>query len=55
MAEGQGNPAAERFGGPGASHEDRKHPGKNRQPAGRKKGGGEETGPAPGAPTSGPH
>lgn len=53
MAKGQDNPATERFGGPGASHEDRKHPGKNKQPAGKKKGGGEEMGPAPGSPTSG--
>ncbi len=52
MAKGQDNPATERFGGPGASHEDRKHPGKNKQPSGRK-GGGDTSGPAPGEPTSG--
>lgn len=54
MAQGQDNPATERFGGPGASHEDRKHPGKNKQPAGKRKGGGEDVGPAPGEPTNGP-
>ena len=30
------NPDTERFGGPGSSHQDREHPGKNHQPTGRK-------------------
>lgn len=30
------NPAAGRFGGPGSSHQDREHPGKNRQETGTK-------------------
>jgi hypothetical protein len=51
MAEGSNNESAERFGGPGSSHQDRDHPGKNKQPTGHK--GGEEKGPpAPGAPTN---
>ena len=29
-----------RFGGPGSSHQDREHPGKNHQETGHKKGGG---------------
>jgi hypothetical protein len=41
----------ERFGGPGSSHQDRSHPGKNRQPAGHK-GGGAGAGPQPGEPTN---
>jgi hypothetical protein len=52
MAKGQDNPNVERFGGPGSSHQDRDHPGKNKQPSGRK-GGGEPGGPTPGSPTSG--
>lgn len=42
-----------RFGGPGSSHQDRDHPGKNRQPTGHK-GGGDRAGtaPEPGAPTN---
>jgi hypothetical protein len=42
-----------RFGGPGSSHQDRAHPGKNRQPTGRKGGRprpGADT--IPGEPTS---
>lgn len=35
-----------RFGGPGSSHQDRDHPGKNRQPTGHK-GGGDRAGTAP--------
>ena len=31
----------ERFGGPGSSHQDREHPGKNHQPTGKKHGGPE--------------
>ena len=42
-----------RFGGPGSSHQDREHPGKNRQPTGHKGGGAQaEIGPVPGAPTN---
>ena len=40
------------FGGPGSSHQDREHPGKNHQPTGKKGGGaraGEDA--PPGAPT----
>ncbi len=40
-----------RFGGPGSSHQDREHPGKNRQPTGHKKGG-ENGAPAPDQPTN---
>ena len=42
-----------RFGGPGSSHQDREHPGKNRQTTGHK-GGGEQAGtpPAPGSATN---
>jgi hypothetical protein len=42
-----------RFGGPGSSHQDREHPGKNRQPTGHK-GGGDRAGtpPPPGEPTN---
>ncbi|MCP3402079.1 hypothetical protein NLM25_34000 [Bradyrhizobium sp. CCGB01] len=39
------NPDAERFGGPGSSRQDRKHP---------EKGGREHDAPAPGAPTNSP-
>ena len=31
----QKNPAAQRIGGPGAAHEDRKHPEKSEMPRGR--------------------
>ena len=43
----------DRIGGPGSSHQDRDHPGKDHQPTG-KKGGGEQTGTPPpdGAPTN---
>lgn len=42
-----------RFGGPGSSHQDRAHPGKNQQPTGHKSGGARsDTPPAPGAPTN---
>ena len=42
-----------RFGGPGSSHQDREHPGKNHQPTGHK-GGGDQAGtpPEPGASTN---
>ncbi|MFL5254274.1 MAG: hypothetical protein ACJ8AI_15515 [Rhodopila sp.] len=42
-----------RYGGPGSSHQDRSHPGKNHQPTG-KKGGGDRAGTAaaPGSPTN---
>ncbi len=46
-------PDAERFGGPGSSHQDREHPGRNRQPTGHKAGGG-RSGLAPGEPTNAP-
>jgi hypothetical protein len=47
------NDHTERFGGPGSSHQDRDHPGKNHQPTG-KKGGGAKAGtpPVAGAPTN---
>jgi hypothetical protein len=47
------NEHAGRFGGPGSSHQDREHPGKNKQPNGHK-GGGERAGtpPPPGSPTN---
>lgn len=48
------NEKAERFGGPGSSHQDREHPGKNGQETGHKGGGDHAgTGPVPGEPTSG--
>lgn len=41
-----------RFGGPGSSHQDREHPGKNRQPTGHKGGGPRGGTPSPpGSPT----
>ncbi len=40
-----------RFGGPGSSHRDREHPGKNCQSMGHEKGG-EQAGPAPDEPTN---
>lgn len=46
------NPNTERFGGPGSSHQDREHPGKNQQPLGHKHGGDPEAPPLPGEPTS---
>jgi hypothetical protein len=48
------NPDADRFGGPGSSHQDREHPGRNGQTTGHKGGGG-TTGPAPGEPTNTDH
>jgi hypothetical protein len=49
------NDHTERFGGPGSSHQDRDHPGKNHQPTGKKGGGAKAgTGPAAGAPTNPP-
>jgi hypothetical protein len=49
------NEHTSRFGGPGSSHQDRAHPGKNHQPTG-KKGGGHRSGsaPLPGGPTNPP-
>ena len=42
-----------RFGGPGSSHQDREHPGKNGQPTGHKGGGAKAgTPPAEGEPTN---
>lgn len=47
------NDDAERFGGPGSSHQDREHPGKNKQETGHKKGGAPSgTAPSPGSPTN---
>lgn len=47
------NKNTERFGGPGSSHQDREHPGKNHQPTGKKGGGPREgAGPSPGMPTN---
>lgn len=37
----------ERFGGPGSSHQDREHPGKNDQPTGKKGGGAPQGTPQP--------
>lgn len=47
------NEHTDRFGGPGSSHQDREHPGKNHQPTGHK-GGGQQAGtaPPPGSPTN---
>ncbi len=45
------HPDTERFGGPGSSHQDREHPGKNRQETGHKGDGG-DAGPTPGEPTN---
>jgi hypothetical protein len=53
MVKGTDNPNAGRFGGPGSSHQDRDHPGKNKQPTGHK-GGGKNTGPDAGEPTNPP-
>ena len=39
MTKGSDNADVGRFGGPGSSHQDREHPGKNHQPTGRKGGG----------------
>ena len=47
------SPDTERFGGPGSSHQDREHPGKNHQPTGHKGGGGPtEAAPGPDVPTN---
>ena len=47
------NDHTERFGGPGSSHQDREHPGKNHQPTGHKVGGdAADTPPQPGASTN---
>jgi len=44
----------ERFGGPGSSHQDRAHPGKNGQTTGHKGGGAQAgTAPSPGSATNG--
>lgn len=49
----ENNAEAWRFGGPGSSHQDRDHPGKNRQDTGHK-GGGDPAGAPPdaGKPTN---
>ena len=50
------NEDTERFGGPGSSHQDREHPGKNAQPTGHKGGGPQEgTPPSPGSATNTSH
>ena len=50
------NEDTHRFGGPGSSHQDREHPGKNKQPTGKKGGGAQAgTGPTPGEPTNTSH
>jgi hypothetical protein len=54
MVKGSDNSSVGRFGGPGSSHQDREHPGKNRQPTGHK-GGGENGPPDPGSPTNTDH
>jgi hypothetical protein len=47
------NEDARRYGGPGSSHQDREHPGKNKQETGHKGGGAQEgTGPEAGSPTN---
>jgi hypothetical protein len=51
MAKGSENRNIGRFGGPGSSHQDRDHPGKNKQPTGHK-GGGKNAAPDPGSPTN---
>lgn len=44
---------ADRFGGPGSSHQDREHPGKNGQATGHKHTQGmTDSGPLPGQPTN---
>jgi hypothetical protein len=48
MAKGSDHSDVERFGGPGSSHQDRDHPGKNKQPTGHK-GGEEKAPPMPGS------
>jgi hypothetical protein len=47
-------PQADRFGGPGSSHQDREHPHKNNQPTGHK-GGEDPAGALPGEPTNPDH
>ncbi len=51
MVKGSENPKVGRFGGPGSSHQDREHPGKNKSAAGHKEAARPQ--PAPSAPTSG--
>jgi hypothetical protein len=51
MAKGNDNRDVDRFGGPGSSHQDREHPGKNKQPHGHKSGG-DSRAPEAGAPTN---
>jgi hypothetical protein len=53
MVKGTDNPNVGRFGGPGSSHQDRDHPGKNKQPTGHKRGG-TNAGPDAGEPTNPP-
>lgn len=51
MAKDQHNPTVDRFGGPGSSHQDHAHPGKNNQPTGHQ-GGGDSGASPPGTPTN---
>ena len=51
MAKGLNNPGVGRFGGPGSSHQDREHPGKNKQSTGHK-GGQKNAPPVPGSATN---
>lgn len=46
------NEQTRRFGGPGSSHQDRAHPGRNGQTTGHKGGGADQTA-APGTATNG--
>ena len=50
------NDDTQRFGGPGSSHQDREHPGKNHQETGHKHGGGHPGAkPVPDAPANTEH
>ena len=51
MVKGADHSKVEKFGGPGSSHQDRDHPGKNRQSRGHKAGGSVGP-PKPDAPTN---
>jgi len=51
MVKASDNSDVERFGGPGSSHQDRDHPGKNKQQTGHKSGE-DKVPPSPGSPTN---
>lgn len=60
MSTSDKNDQTGRFGGPGSSHQDREHPGKNHQPTGHKhhgEHGGDQshTAPIPESPTDTDH